>query len=281
MSSTPELQNLNDQFNSILSEYQNTYQEYIKIINSDSNDSNDLMIVKDFMYNGGSSISEKSKIVYGNRCLELCQDTELCTGANYDKRRKKCSLISGDGNLIELKGNKAIVQKGVYYSYKLQQLNNELMQLNKQISTNVSTSSSVYQQNQQQQMTHKQAIEQNYQVLEAEREHINEMVSQYQTLQEATSDGEINVTMYYYNYIILAFIVFLLVLLLIKYSVTGQQNGGSVVGNRFYKEAMFLFGLMTVFLALSGIFNNIKGFIFVAILLIAYLIIKMKLVHSS
>ena len=61
MSSTPELQNLNDQFNSILSEYQNTYQEYIKIINSDSND---LMIVKDFMYNGGSSISEKSKIVY-------------------------------------------------------------------------------------------------------------------------------------------------------------------------------------------------------------------------
>jgi len=278
MSSTPELQNLNDQFNSILSEYQNTYQEYIKIINSDSND---LMIVKDFMYNGGSSISEKSKIVYGNRCLELCQNTELCTGANYDKRRKKCSLISGDGNLIELKGNKAIVQKGVYYSYKLQQLNNELMQLNKQISTNVSTSSSVYQQNQQQQMTQTQAIEQNYQVLEAEREHINEMVSQYQTLQEATSDGEINVTMYYYNYIILAFIVFLLVLLLIKYSVTGQQNGGSIVGNRFYKEAMFLFGLMTVFLALSGIFNNIKGFIFVAILLIAYLIIKMKLVHSS
>jgi hypothetical protein len=278
MSSSPELQNLNDQFNSILSEYQNTYQEYIKIINSDSND---LMIVKDFMYNGGSSISEKSKIVYGNRCLELCQDTELCTGANYDKRRKKYSLISGDGNLIELKGNKAIVQKGVYYSYKLQQLNNELMQLNKQISTNVSTSSSVYQQNQQQQMTQTQAIEQNYQVLEAEREHINEMVSQYQTLQEATSDGEINVTMYYYNYIILAFIVFLLVLLLIKYSVTGQQNGGSVVGNRFYKEAMFLFGLMTVFLALSGIFNNIKGFIFVAVLLIAYLIIKMKLVHSS
>jgi len=278
MSSTPELQNLNDQFNSILSEYQNTYQEYIKIINSDSND---LMIVKDFMYNGGSSISEKSKIVYGNRCLELCQNTELCTGANYDKRRKKCSLISGDGNLIELKGNKAIVQKGLYYSYKLQQLNNELMQLNKQISTNVSTSSSVYQQNQQQQMTQTQAIEQNYQVLEAEREHINEMVSQYQTLQEATSDGEINVTMYYYNYIILAFIVFLLVLLLIKYSVTGQQNGGSIVGNRFYKEAMFLFGLMTVFLALSGIFNNIKGFIFVAILLIAYLIIKMKLVHSS
>jgi hypothetical protein len=278
MSSTPELQNLNDQFNSILSEYQNTYQEYIKIINSDAND---LMIVKDFMYNGGNLIDQKSKIVYGNRCLEICQDTKLCTGANYDKRRKKCSLISGEGNLIELKGNKAIVQKGVYYSYKLQQLNNELMQLNKQISSNVSTSSSVYQQNQQQQMSQTQAIEQNYQVLEQEREHINEMISQYQTLQEATNDGEINVTMYYYNYIILAFIVFLLVLLLVKYSVTGQQKGGTIVGNRFYKEAMFLFGLMTVFLALSGIFDNIKGFIFVAVLLIAYLIIKMKLVHSS
>lgn len=278
MSSTPELQNLNDQFNSILSEYQNTYQEYIKIINSDSND---LMVVKDFMYNGGSPISEESKIVYGNRCLEICQNTQLCTGANYDKRRKKCSLISGDGNLIELKGNKAIVQKGVYYSYKLQQLNDKLIQLNKQISTNVSTSSSVYQQNQQQQMSQTQAIEQNYQVLEAERDHINDMISQYQTLQEATSDGEINVTMYYYNYIILAFIVFLLVLLLVKYSVTGEQKGGTIVGNRFYKEAMFLFGLMTIFLALSGIFDNIKGFIFVAVLLIAYLIIKMKLVHSS
>ena len=277
MSSSPELQNLNDQFNSILSEYQNTYQEYIKTINSDSND---LMVVKDFMYNGGSSISEESKIVYGNRCLEICQNTQLCTGANYDKHRKKCSLISGDGNLIELKGNKAIVPKGVYYSYKLQKLNDELMQLNKQISTNVSASSSVYQQNQQQQMSQKQAIDQNYQVLEEEREHINDMISQYQTLQEATNDGEINVTMYYYNYIILAFIVFLLVLLLVKYSVTGQQNGGTIVGNRFYKEAMFLFGLMTIFLALSGIFDNIKGFIFVAVLLIAYLIIKMKLVNT-
>ena len=278
MSSTPELQNLNDQFNSILSEYQNTYQEYIKIINSDSND---LMVLKDYMYNGGKPIYQRNKIDNENRCLTICQKIKSCTGANYDKHGKFCSLIKGDGNLIELKGKTTIVQKGVYYSYKLQQLNNELMQLNKQISMNVSTSSSVYQQNQQQQMSQKQAIDQNYQILEEERQHINDMISEYQTLQEATNDGEINVTMYYYNYIILAFIVFLLVLLLVKYSVTGEQKGGTIVGNRFYKEAMFLFGLMTIFLALSGIFDNIKGFIFVAVLLIAYLIIKMKLVHSS
>jgi len=282
MSSSPELQNLNNKFNSILSDYQNTYQEYIKTINSDNNDdNNDLIILKNFIYNGGNNIKEKNKVSNKKDCLESCENTNLCTGANYNKHRKTCSLVAGNGNLIKLKGSIAIVQKGTYYSYKLQKLNNKLIQLNQQIASNISTSSSVYQQNQEEQMIHKHAIEQNYHVLEAEREHINEMIREFKTLEEANNDGEINATMYYYNYIILAFIVFLLVILLIKYSVTGEQKGGTMVTNRFYKEAMFLFGLMTVFLALSGIFDNIKGFIFVAILLIAYLIVKMKLIHSS
>jgi hypothetical protein len=278
MGSSDELQKLNNQFNSILSDYQNTYQEYIKIINSDNND---LMILKNFRYNGGNTMSKKNKVSNKNDCLESCQNTNLCTGANYDKNRDKCVLISGNGNLIKLKGKTAIVQKGTYYSYKLQELNNQLIQLNQQIASNISTSSSVYQENQEQQMSQQQAIQQNYHVLEGEREDINDMIREFQALEEANNDGEINVTMYYYNYIILAFIVFLLVVLLIKYSVTGQQKGGSVVGSRFFKEAIFLFGLMTIFLGLSGIFDNIKGFIFVAILLIAYLIVKMKLIHSS
>jgi hypothetical protein len=278
MSSSDELQNLNNQFNSILLEYQNTYQEYIKIINSDNND---LMIVKNFMYNGGNTIKEKNKVSNKKDCLVSCQNTELCSGANYDKNSKNCSLISGNGNLIRLKGSVAIAQKGSYYSYKLQKLNNHLIELNKQIANNISVSSSEYQENKEQQDVQKYTIQQNYQVLELEKKQIDEMIRQFQTLEEANNDGEINVTMYYYNYIILAFIVFLLVFLLIKYSVTGQQKGGTIIGSRFFYEAMFLFGLMTIFLGLSGIFDNIKGFIFVAVLLIAYLIVKMKFIHSS
>ncbi len=68
----------------------------------------------------------------------------------------------------------------------------------------------------------------------------------------------------------------ILVILLIKFSVSGQQNGG---GNSFFREAMFLLGIMIVFLALSSALNNIHEFIFVAVLVIAYLIAKMKIMN--
>ena len=66
------------------------------------------------------------------------------------------------------------------------------------------------------------------------------MILDFKTLNSAQENGDIEVTMYYYNYIVLILITILLIFLLLKYSVTGQQRGG---GNSFKSEAIFLFGI--------------------------------------
>jgi hypothetical protein len=274
MSSTTQIQNLNTKFNDILSEYQNTYQEYLKTIDSSSND---LTMIDNFAYNGGNSISQ-TPATGADDCLTSCQNTSKCTGATYDASGQLCSLTSGQGKIIKSNGSTAILQQSALYSYKLQELNSQLINLNKEISNNIAGSYSGYQQQQDNQQQQQQTMQQNYQVLEQERDEINRMVRQFQNLDGAMENGEINVTMYYYNYVILTFIVIILIMLLIKYSFAGAtQRGG---GNRFMNEAMLLLGIMVVFLGLSNVFKNLHGFIFVAILVIAYLIAKLKIINS-
>jgi hypothetical protein len=105
-------------------------------------------------------------------------------------------------------------------------------------------------------------------------EQLNQMVLNYETLNQAYNDGSLNVTSNYYSYIVLLFITVLLAFLLVKFSATGQQSGG---GSNFKNEAFFLFGVMVVFLGLSKIFNNYNSYIFISILAIAYIIAKIKL----
>jgi uncharacterized protein YukE len=274
MSSSTQIQTLNTKFNDVLSEYQNTYQEYLKTIDSSSND---LTMLDDFAYNGGNSISQNPS-TGAEDCLTSCQNTTSCTGATFDASGQLCSLTKGQGKLIKSSGSSAILQQSALYSYKLQALNSQLISLNQEISNNISGSYSGYQQQQDQQQQQQQTMQQNYQVLEQERDQINQMVRQFKNIDGAMDSGEINVTMYYYNYVILSFIVIILIILLIKYSFAGStQRGG---GNRFMNEAMLLLGIMVVFLGLSNVLKNLHGFIFVAILVIAYLIAKLKIINS-
>ena len=115
---------------------------------------------------------------------------------------------------------------------------------------------------------------QNYQVLNKDRENIHKMVSNFESINQAYTEGSLNVTSNYYSYIVLLLITLLLIFLLVKFSVTGQQGGG---GGSFKKESLFLLGIMVVFLGLSKIFNNFNIYIFVSILAIAYIIAKIKL----
>jgi hypothetical protein len=79
----------------------------------------------------------------------------------------------------------------------------------------------------------------------------------------------------YANYIVLLLVTILLIFLLIKFSITpSSQYGG---GRIFKNEAFFLLAIMIVFLGLSQIYKNYNGYIVVSIILIAYIIAKMKM----
>jgi hypothetical protein len=117
---------------------------------------------------------------------------------------------------------------------------------------------------------------QNYNTLAQEREEIARMIKEYETLNTAYDNGVVVVNSQYANYIVLLLVTILLIFLLIKFSITSSsQYGGS--GKIFKNEAFFLLGIMVVFLGLSQIYKNYNGYIVVSIILIAYIIAKMKM----
>lgn len=263
-------QTLSDQFNSILTEYQNTYKGFINSINS-SNDS--LVTVPNTLFSSQTSISltpnSSTKL-----CQSSCSSNNSCTGATIDSNNN-CTLSSGDGTLIA-SNTTSIVPQSISYVYQLQQLNNQLLSINQQMMNTSNTDTNKYQVNQTNINQKQNLILKNYKTLTQERNSLDKMITQFDSLDSAYDNGSINLNANYYNYIALLFISILLAFLLMKFSVTGQQTGGGN-GNNFKREALFLLGIMIVFLGLSKLFKNLNSFIFTAVLLIAYLVAKIKL----
>jgi len=226
-----QLQNLSNQFNTLLTQYTDTYQDYINLINSDNNN---LTTVPNFSFVGQNNIStlNNSNI---NDCTTACSSNSSCSGATFNNNLNNCVLSSGSGNIVPTSNSTAIIQQAIYYSYQLQKLNSQLMDVNSKMIDISKSSYSEFQQTQQQTQQQEQLLQSNYNTLTQERNQINQMVNQYETINSAYENGSINVTSNYFSYIGLLFIVLLLLFILIKLSGNSQQRGG---GNWYSKDLL-------------------------------------------
>ena len=239
--SSSQIQTLSNQFNSLLTEYQSTYAEFMNTLNS--NDTS-LTTVENSAFTGSGTINT-SLVSSISDCTTACSSNTSCTGATFTTdSNNNCTLSSGTGNIVNATNSTAIVQKGLSYSYQLQNLNQQLMDINQQINTAVNQSNTEYQNNLGQINESGQALQQNYVVLTGDRERINLMVREFETLNEAQQNSDINVTMNYYNYIVLLFVAIFLVCLLLRFSVPSEQvGGGNRGGNSKYQWLAFFIGI--------------------------------------
>jgi glucan phosphoethanolaminetransferase (alkaline phosphatase superfamily) len=119
------------------------------------------------------------------------------------------------------------------------------LDLNKQIMDITNQSYSNYQQDIQKSRIQEETLQKNYQILLDERIQIEQMMREFETLNSANENGQINVTSNYYKYIIFLFIALFLVFILIRYSSDITQRGG---GKYIYNKAIWLF--MIIFIAI-------------------------------
>ena len=236
--SSSQLKTLSDNFNTLLTEYKNTYNDYINNINDTS-----LTTIDDSAFNGSSILKTNTNSTIDD-CKKSCSSDTSCSGATFSSSNNNCVLSKGNGNVTNATNSTAIVQKGIYYSYQLQKINQQLMDINQEISNTMSQTYSGYQDNLNKSQEQNILIQQNYEVLTQEREEIAKMIRKFQTLNSAQENGDIKVTMYYYNYIILLIIVVLLVFLFIKFTVSSEQVGG---GKNYNISKMLPVILLTLF----------------------------------
>ena len=218
--SSSQIQTLSNQFNSLLTEYQSTYADFMNTLKSNDNS---LTTIENSAFTGSSTINT-NPVSSISDCTTACSSNTSCTGATFTTNsNNNCTLSSGSGNIVNATNSTAIVQKGLYYSYQLQNLNQQLMDINQQINTTVNQSNTTYQNNLGQINERGEALQQNYVVLTGDRDRIDLMIREFETLNEAQQNSDINATMSYYNYIVLLFVAIFLVVLLFRFSVPSEQ----------------------------------------------------------
>lgn len=239
---------LSNKFNSLLTQYKNTYQDFLDAINTNNSS---FASVKNSAFIGGSTIStlQNSSV---NDCTSSCSSNKLCSGATYNNSDKSCTLSSGTGNITKSSNQTAIVKQALYYSYQLQSINNELTQTNTDMMSLANSRIGDYQQTQQLNEQKSTILQNNYKTLQEERSQIEEMIRQYETLNSAYENGNINVTSNYYYYIMYLFVAIFLILILVKYSMPNQQIGG---GNHI-KIPPIIFIILSIIIIGNAIIKN-------------------------
>ena len=165
------------------------------------------------------------------------------------------------------------------YNSQLKKLNQQLLDINNSIIKNLNQSISNYSEDSEKSKQQNNILNNNNNNLLAEQNKIDQLINQRTTLNQANINSELFVSAYYSKYIVLLFVTILLVMLLFKYAVIGtEQQGGS--GKNFANEATFLFMLMSILLGLANAFNNINSYILFTIIVITYIVVKLKIIHN-
>lgn len=245
-----QLQNLSNEYNVLISQYQDTYQKYIDVINSDNKT---FTTVDNSAFYGQNQINILNDTDVEN-CQSACSSNSSCSGATFNTLSNSCTLNSGSGNVIQEQKSKAIVKEAMYYSYQLQKLNAKLLDINKQMINTSNNNYDKFQKSQQQTIEQENTMNNNYQTLSDERIQIEKMIIEYETLNRALENGNNVVTSNYYSYIALFLIAILLILLFFKFSFTGSQSGGG--DNIDYLHNVYK--LLPIFLAVFAFFYFIK-----------------------
>ena len=248
MSSQMEI--LGNKFNSLISQYKETYDEFLNQVNS--NDKS-FKSIPDSAFIGRNNINTIQGSNVKN-CMKSCSKNNSCSGATLDNNRKTCSLISGTGNIVHSPNQTAIIKKSLYYTYQLQKINDELTSVNKNMMTLANSNISDYQETQKLNAQKSEILQHNYKILQEERMQIEDMIRQYETLNSAYKDESINTTSYYYSYIMyLLIIIFLIILLLYLFSFSSGQVGGSMT---FSKINPFIFVILGIIIIVNAILKN-------------------------
>ena len=101
------MESLGNQFNILLTQYQETYQEFLNAINSNNNT---LTTLSNSAFVGKSNI-DTIQNSNQNNCLSSCTSNSSCSGATFDDNSNTCTLSSGNGNIITSTNQTAIVKR--------------------------------------------------------------------------------------------------------------------------------------------------------------------------
>lgn len=266
---TMDLENLQQEYSNLLIKYKQAVTDYISYLNIESEYSTatepnykinnpPLTSIQGMAYTGTGSAGQSTANTV-QECQADCASSSTCTGATFVSG--KCNIRIGDSPIVPSSNDSyAIIPKSKQLLMNMNDLNNQLLNINKQITNKIKIGQPVYNKFQSQNDDKSQELLKNYKELEEERGNIIKLLREYETLDTTENENQIKITQNYYTYILLFILAIAVIFLLIKITSTGTtptsptiQTGGELNENAYYI-------LFVILLLVVGINFSIKYF---------------------
>jgi len=255
------LEILSAKYDNFLLQYKQAVADYISFLNT-SGSGKTLTSIKGQAFWGSGQAGTQAAyndIIDVNSCSALCLKTANCTGATFNATTfgtPMCWLRTGDGNPVPSKAEDyAILPSATALLLNIQNINMQLTNVNNQILEKIQNSNTLYSDQYTERSQKATILLANYQKLNAERIKIENMVNEYQNLDQAQIEGNIKINSNYYSFLLL-FALSIIVIIFI-YKITNSYNSSSSSG--FFNQQGGDFG--------SELGINVYYIIFIIILL--------------
>ena len=158
-----------------------------------------------------------------NNCQALCGNNSKCSGATFQSNT--CILKTGDSQIIPSSNDSyAIIPEGKRLLMNMENLNQELININKKISNKLNKLEPYFNDNNVDKKNNTIELIQNYKKLMEERKNILKLLNDYKTLDNKQNEYEIKITQNYYFYILYFILIIIILYLLYKISYPSSLN---------------------------------------------------------
>jgi len=242
-----DLETLMNQYNNLLISYKQAVTDYVNYLDKEINTKNPkqtMKITNGSTYWGTSSLGENNSATL-QECQALCAKTTGCTGATFNNSNKTkkttCQLRGGNSSLsVGALNDYAIVKTDKQMLSIIENVNSQLKTVNKKIQDKIkiTTQKDTKQLTATNQLT---GTKQNtgelikqYNMLTDDRNKVEKMLEEHETLDEQYEGGNIRINQNYYSFLLLigATIIFIIMLISMASSSsqirTNLQTGGGV-----------------------------------------------------
>jgi hypothetical protein len=246
-----DLESLSAQYRNYLIEYQQAVANYVNFLKQNPSSSS-MSTANGSSYWGTSSVGENVSQTL-QQCEASCSNTAGCTGATFNPPNNgqvNCFLRGGSGNLSPGTNNDyAIVPTATMLLLIVQNLNQQLTDVNSQIQQKTTAGQPLYDEQSEQRGLQTVELIGQFIQLNEEREKINQMLDEYQTLDQEQTQGDIMINQNYYSFLLLLGLAIVILIILYKFGFSSTettqpliQSGGELGTSAYY----IVFGIILV-----------------------------------
>ena len=158
----------------------------------------------------GESVSKSLQ-----ECSALCSNTNGCSGATFNPDKQYCWLRGGEGTAMPgLTNDYAIVPKSKQLLKIVESLNNDINSVNRKMQSKIDEVYGIYNKQLESRFDKNYSIVDQYGILNKERDKINDMIKEYQTLETTENEMGLYITKNYFLFFIFFAIVFIAIIIL-------------------------------------------------------------------